>query len=610
MSNDAQRLLAAIPIESYIQRFVPLKQKGANLWGLCPFHSEKTPSFSVSPSRSIFHCFGCGKGGNLISFVMEYDKVTFPEALGILSDYSGIPLEERFQANPQAKEEKDLARKVLEWVYREYRKALPGSPALAYLVSRGVNEKTIEHFGLGYVPPGESFLEQRLSLSFSLSEKPGVVAALTDVGVLGERESGGYYQRFFGRLLFPIYNTEGKLAAFGGRILESRENTAKYINSPESKLFHKKEVLFHLSHAREAIRTNGYCVIVEGYFDVVGLYQIGIENVVAPLGTAFTASQVKLLRRFTDKVVLFLDSDTAGVDAAYRSLSLLREGGINAHVVVQNSKEKTDPFDIALRDGIEAYTLIDSAISELDFFLWYFFRHKNDISQIGGKRSAIKGFFDEVKHLTSEVDRVEYLKSAASVLGLDTKVLQKDFSRYITGDKTIVSQSAAPASDANKSVEKAKQRREREVLYLFLKFPELWTETAFLKKISFDTASISLLFYFFHERIQSGEVWDFDRMGDVMHILEDPGLESEVAGLLIEFSGFDNITLPSARIEVERFVVQKEIDHLLSRREALQKKLQAEERLPGGAPYQIATELTDLNARIKREEEKIRFIKR
>ncbi len=610
MSNDAKRLLAAIPIESYIQRFVPLKQKGANLWGLCPFHSEKTPSFSVSPSRSIFHCFGCGKGGNLISFVMEYDKVTFPEALRILSDYSGIPLEERFQANPQAKEEKDLARKALEWVYREYRKVLPGSPALAYLVSRGVNEKTIEHFGLGYVPPGESFLEQRLSLSFSLSEKPGVIAALTDAGVLGERESGGYYQRFFGRLLFPIFNTEGKIAAFGGRILESKENTAKYINSPESKLFHKKEVLFHLSHAREAIRKNSYCVIVEGYFDVLGLYQIGIENVVAPLGTAFTASQVKLLRRFTDKVVLFLDSDTAGIDAAYRSLSLLREGGIHAHVVVQNSKEKTDPFDIAMRDGIEAYTLIDSAISELDFFLWYFFRYKNDISQIGGKRSAIKGYFDEVKQLTSEVDRVEYLKSAASVLGLDTKVLQKDFSRYIAGDKSIVSQSAAPSSGVNKSVEKAKLRREREVLYLFLKFPELWTEPAFLKNILFDTPSISLLFHFFHERIQSGEVWDFERMGDVMQILEDPGLESEVAGLLIEFSDFDKITLPSARLEVERFVVQKEIEGLSSRRDALQQKLQAEERLPGGAPNQIVAELTDLNARIKREEEKIRFIKR
>ncbi|MCS6984620.1 MAG: DNA primase [Leptospiraceae bacterium] len=500
--GDAQRLLQAIPLESYIGRYVSLKRRGRNLWGLCPFHREKTPSFAVSPERGIFKCFGCGKGGNLITFVQLYENVDFPAALRILADFAGIKLSSfAFETPTQDSERKEILA-LLEWVKEEYRQALVGSPAQEYLRQRGVSQDAISHFEMGYAPSESRFLEKRLAQRFgnnsSLWQKN--YEYLRKLGLIREnQEDSTSYNHFWDRLIFPIKDLSGKTIAFGGRIISEKENVGKYINSPESKVFQKKNSLFHLYEARDEIRKAGQAVLVEGYFDVVGLWEKKIANVVAPLGTAFTLEQAKTLKRYTNRVLFFFDQDAAGFGAALRSLKITRQLGLEGRVVVlQDAQAKIDPFDLSRTKNYEEILLfLDKAWEEREFVLWYFFKYRYNISKLAEKKQALLAFLEYVADLENEIEKEEYLRAASDELDSSLEVLKQEFRR-----RQKLSQETKVAQTSSK--EKPYFNDERILLFL-LHFPFLLAETTLLEQYEPSTEEARKLFAYLKDRFQAGQ---------------------------------------------------------------------------------------------------------
>ncbi len=531
--SDADRLLDAIPIEAYIQKFVTLKRKGNNYWGLCPFHKEKTPSFSVAPDKGIFKCFGCQKGGNLITFVKEYERVEFKEALKLLSEYSGIPLERSAQPR-KGGNKKDAAYKLNSWANDLFKGNLKSSIAENYLAERKLAAETISTFELGMAPEKYRYFEGEVERAFKQQQKP-TIDLLLELGLLGRNaDRNEIYNRFRGRLMFPIKDVRGNVIAFGGRILKDQKNTGKYVNSPESLVFSKKQSLYNIDKARDHFRSNEQAILVEGYFDVIGLWQGGIKNAVAPLGTAFTDEQARILKRYVDRVIIFFDSDGAGIEASYKSALIARKNNLEARVVIQPEGEtKSDPFDLAMSlDQIGLATLIDNARPAIKFFLWYFFVHSHNIQIVEEKRQALLKFFTFVEGIEYEWERVEYLKEAASILDFEMKVIRADYNRFISGR-------AAPAQPKDERPETQKpiiqaSRLEKETLALLLYFPDLWNNEVLLNQMKWKSQVAYLLYSFFRDRLKTGEHWAWQNLSEVISILPAE-LAGLLSGLVIEF---------------------------------------------------------------------------
>ena len=338
------KIYAAANIVEVISDFVSLKKKGVNYSACCPFHNEKTPSFVVSPSKGLYKCFGCGKGGNAITFVMEHERLTYPEALKWVAKKYGITVEER-EETPEEKQRNDDRESMLvanAWASDYFLKSIfetdEGlSVARSYFASRGLTDATIRKFGLGYCP-GRGDVMTQAALKAGYKEK-----YLVDTGLTIKRETGGYYDRFCGRAMFPIHTISGRVTAFSGRAL-SADNKAKYVNSPESPVYSKSNNLYGIYFAKSAIAKENLCILVEGNVDVVQMHQKGIENVVAPLGTALTVEQVRIIARFTNNITLLFDGDSAGVKAAIKGVDLVLKEGLNVRVVVLPEGEDPDSY--------------------------------------------------------------------------------------------------------------------------------------------------------------------------------------------------------------------------------------------------------------------------
>lgn len=525
MADDIARVLNAVSIETYISRFVSLKRKGNTYWGLCPFHAEKTPSFAVSAEKGIFKCFGCGKGGNVITFVMLYEKVEFLEALKILANYAGISLTGNRGGDAQKKEKQDLYR-LLEWVKDEYQKALAGSVGEKYLNERGISPEAVRHFVLGYAPATYRFLENALANSFreNTVEWQKNYQNLVKLGLIKEVE-GESYNLFRDRLIFPIKNTEGKYVGFGGRVVQEKENTGKYINSPESFLFQKKDLLFHLYEAKESIRKEGLAILVEGYFDVLGLWEKEIRNVVAPLGTAFTLSQAKLLKRYTDRLMLFLDQDHAGFEAAFRAIKVARQASLVARVVHIDSseKQKLDPFDISRKySRQEILLLLDQAKDELEFILWYFFEFKYDMKDLFAKKQALREFFQYISSFREEFEKEAYLKSAAEFLNIQPESLIKDFKR---GNVSLIRE--------ERTTKKQNDLRKKEigVLLLLLTYPELLGEEATLEYFFPKEEDVQKLYQYLLDRYHQGDIIKLQSLTELFHVFQTEHMHGFLAEL-------------------------------------------------------------------------------
>lgn len=344
--STIQRILDATDIVDVVKEFVTLRKSGANYKGLCPFHNEKTPSFTVSPARQLCKCFSCGKGGNAVSFVMELEQMTYPEAIKWLGRRVGIEVQEKELTDEErvAQSTRESMFAVNEWVNRFFQDTLHNgvdgvAQGMAYLRSRGIRDDMIAKFGLGFSPQQKQALVHA-ALSHGFKEE-----YLLKTGVCYKKEgSGQLCDRFHGRVIFPVFTVSGKVVAFGGRILSGDKNIAKYVNSPESEIYSKSHELYGLYQAKSAIVKQGNCFLVEGYTDVISMHQSGIENVVASSGTSLTEGQVRLLHRFTENITVLYDGDAAGIKASLRGIDMLLSEGLNVKVLLLPDGDDPDSF--------------------------------------------------------------------------------------------------------------------------------------------------------------------------------------------------------------------------------------------------------------------------
>ncbi len=415
-----QRVKDATDIVSVVGEYVPLKKAGTSYKGLCPFHSEKSPSFTVSPSRNGFHCFGCGKGGNVITFIMEMEKITFPEAFRLLADKAGIVLPkpqetERDQAAERARERMQELNEFAGKFFHECLLSPEGQKAREYFKARGFTKETAVKYQIGFAPPGWDSLK-------NAAQKAGYTPEeLLAAGLLVlHEEKKSTYDKFRNRLMFPVKNNYDKIVAFGGRSLGD-DPGPKYLNSPETLLFHKSECLYLLDMAREAIRQKGYVMVVEGYFDALALHHFGFENTVATLGTALTSQHGRLLQRYTKEVIFSYDADAAGQAAVLRGFEPLIQAGLNIRVLVMPDAKDPDEY-LQKHTKQEFEGLIEKAP---DFFRWWAqsLKKKFQGAPVEERLRALQGFAPLILQIPNEVTVQAACAAIESELGLDNRDL-------------------------------------------------------------------------------------------------------------------------------------------------------------------------------------------
>ncbi|HEX7880133.1 MAG TPA: DNA primase [Candidatus Eisenbacteria bacterium] len=405
------RVREATDIVALVGEQVRLTRAGRSYKGLCPFHTEKTPSFHVNPDRQIYHCFGCGAGGNAISFLIEHAKLTFPEAVRTLAERAGIPLPTRTE-DAGADLEIGRIHEALALAQEFFRERLNhrevGRPAREYLESRDITMETAESFGLGFAPDGWANF-------FDVASKRFTVEILSRAGLVVPKDAGGGYDRFRNRLMVPIASSSGRVIAFGGRTLGDDE--AKYINSPESPVYQKGQLLFGLAMARDAIRRLDEAILVEGYFDHLRVFAAGFTNVVAVAGTAFTSAQATLLRRHAANVLLVFDGDSAGLNAAWKASGLCLAAGLAPRFVILPEGE--DPDSLVRRDGPGAFRVaLDEALDLVGFTA------ARLIPKLG-KEEALRRLVDQVRESPDPIRRRLLVQEAADRLRFDEGVLVK-----------------------------------------------------------------------------------------------------------------------------------------------------------------------------------------
>ena len=398
--EQIEEVRRANDIVDVIKEYVPLKRAGKDFKALCPFHNEKTPSFQVSPTKQIFKCFGCGKGGNVFSFVMATERLEFPEAVEYLARRAGIELEKRVEVRERNRRRDSLFEMNL-WAavvfHRGMRNTDDGRPGRDYLASRGLDESIQKTFRLGYAPDSWDFL-LRLGSSKGYTAKDLAAAGL----VLPKQGGKGHYDRFRNRVIFPIFDVRGRVVGFGGRALD--DSTPKYLNSPETSVFSKSTCLYGLDAAKEGVLREKRVVVVEGYTDCLMAHQHGVDWVVATLGTALTAQHVRTLRRYADEVLLVFDGDDAGRSAAERSVELFLEEDVDVRVVLLPSG--SDPCDVLVSEGREAFLKYLEASTDVFDLKMEMIGSRHDLSRVRGREAAIE-------------DVLETLSTAASSLRQD-----------------------------------------------------------------------------------------------------------------------------------------------------------------------------------------------
>ena len=420
----AERVKQQADIVRVIGEYVRLKKTGANFTGLCPFHQEKTPSFAVHPVKQIYHCFGCGQGGDVFKFVMEMEKCAFPEAIRVVAEKCGIAIPKPRERSPEERQENqqrsalvEVHREAAAFFARQLHESPEGKVAFAYLEDRGLNREAMMRFGLGYAPSSGDALLRALKRKYP--EK-----LLESSGLFSRDQSGRLFDRFRRRILFPISNESGKVIAFGGRSMG--DDMPKYLNSPETPIYSKSNVLYHLDRAKEGLRKSDFAILVEGYMDAIAVARAGISNVVASCGTSLAEPQVKLLGRFTRRVVVNYDPDTAGQAATERSLNLLLEKEFDVRVLALPGA--ADPDKFIHEQGVEAYkNLLREAPSYLDYLVAR--ARKMDRSSAAGRLAAINFLMPYVQRVPDRLLRSEWATRIAAQLQVDEPVLRESLRR-------------------------------------------------------------------------------------------------------------------------------------------------------------------------------------
>src|SRR5690625_4277638 len=429
--NKIEEVRQANDIVDVVSGYVQLKKQGRNHFGLCPFHNENTPSFSVNEEKQIFHCFGCGKGGNVFSFVMEIEHYNFIEAVKYLAEQSQIQLPEIKESNQnKLSEEASNLLDAYEWLNKYYHHLLKytenGEQALGYFKERGINQETIDTFQLGYAPNDET-----ITIDFLLN-KGFHQQALIKSGVLSMKGQSAT-DPFRGRIVFPINNHLGKTVGFGGRAIK-KEHQPKYLNSPENELFHKGNLLYNFDLAKNEIRKKGEVIVLEGYMDVITAYQAGFKNTVATLGTALTEFQAKLLKRYAETVIIAFDADQAGIEASYQAALTLQK--IDADIRIARIPNQSDPDKFILDKGSDAFQ--SQVLDQSQTFTKFYMEYKQKDYNLTIESDRLEYIEEMIKHLSTiqnEVERELYIKDLKNKFDLTEETLTNEVNRHIKNNK-------------------------------------------------------------------------------------------------------------------------------------------------------------------------------
>jgi len=470
-----------IDIVDLISGYVNLKHAGQNWKGLCPFHAEKTPSFTVSPSKQIYHCFGCSSGGDIFTFLMKYENVTFPEAVSILAKKAGVTLKPA-QKDTVASGEKEVLfsmhRDAVSFFQQHLNK---NTKADGYLTGRGINAEARQRFSLGYAPRTWNALLTYLTrkgYKMEMIMKSGLVT----------QGAKGVYDTFRDRIMFPIHDLKGDVIAFGGRIMENEE--PKYLNSPETVIFNKRRVLYGLHQAKESIKTSGHALFMEGYLDVITSHMYGFRNSVAPLGTAFTQEHGKLIKRFVEEVVLVFDSDEAGRKAARNAANILFEAGLDVRVL--SFPDKEDPDSFLRKRGEKAFQeLLNEPLTIIDFYT----------SQKKDRKEVVGEALETISVIPNRILQGEYIKALSEKLGIRESYVAEEFQRIRKPNRPADKSFSPPAGPGVRQLEEY-------LIKILLKMPEKTGEASgMISEEDFQDAASRAVF----QKIKSG-VSDFHEL--------------------------------------------------------------------------------------------------
>ena len=448
-----ERILDSAKIEEVVGDFVTLKRRGVNLIGLCPFHNEKTPSFTVSPAKNLCKCFGCGKGGNPVHFIMEHEQLSYYEALRWLAKKYHIEIKEREMTDEEKREEsiRESLFVINQYALQHFIDTLHESEegkaiGLNYFRHRGLRDETIKKFCLGYsLEQRNSFAQKAVAAGY----KPELIAKS---GVCYSTDDGRLQDRFWGRVIFPVHTVSGKIVAFGGRILQNNAKAAKYVNSPESEIYHKSDHLYGLYFSKQAIIQKDHCILVEGYLDVISMHQAGIQNVVASSGTSLTTGQIKLIHRFTKNITLLYDGDKAGIKASIRGIDMLLEEDMNINVVLLPDGEDPDSYSQThSTEEVEQYI----QRNKVDFIRFKTNLLLDEVGEDPIRRAGLVS--DVVKSIAvvpNEILRSEYIKKCSEMLNVGEELLVKEVAklRRQKAEEAYKKQTAgneAPAEESN-----------------------------------------------------------------------------------------------------------------------------------------------------------------
>jgi DNA primase len=464
--SDADEIKSRINIVDFIGKRVTLKKTGRNYKGLCPFHNEKTPSFIVSPERQTFHCFGCGKGGDVLAFVMEYDHVDFVEALEELAEVTGVKLTRRVGETPEGKlkqkifEVNHLASEYYQYILTKHKL---GEKARDYLKHRGVSDKSIKTFGLGYSPNSWDTLSAYL-------KKKGYDTGLLSAAGLTIARTGGYYDRFRGRVMFTLKDHRGNVVGFSGRVLDPTAKEAKYINTSETPVYIKGNVLYGLDVTKSAIQKENEAIVMEGELDLISSFQAGISNVVAIKGSALTEGHVNLIRRYTERLAFALDSDIAGDAASRRGIEIADRAGLDMRVVILPSGK--DPDDAVRENAAAVKKAIKNAIPIYDYFISSAVK-RFDAGTAFGKKKVSEELLPILAKIENPIVQGHYIKKLAKTLDTSEETIAESMRRLSRGAGMAVKIDESQAAATTRS-----QKLETYILALILqgKTAELFEE--------------------------------------------------------------------------------------------------------------------------------------
>lgn len=427
MEAFVERVSEQTDILHIVQGYVPLKRRGNRYWGCCPFHQEKTASFSVLPDKGFFYCFGCHAGGNAFKFLSLIENISYFDAIKLQAEKLGIPLPERKRSPQEVAREREIQdlRKVNELARDFFHNCLTmthmGERGKAYFAGRGIRQETIEEFQLGYAPPAwdklsTAFLKRGIKQEFLLAS-----------GLCAERkQGGGLYDRFRGRVIIPIADERGRVVGFGGRVLD--DSTPKYLNTPETVLFNKRKLLFGLDRSHRAIQQEGRAIVVEGYMDAISVFDAGVHNVVASLGTSFTPEHAKKLLHYAPEICFCYDSDEAGQKATIRALSIVRDTGARVRVIVV--PDGKDPDEFIRKHGADAFrALVEKALPLVEYRLRYVLSHTN-YDTLDGKVKALHEMMPVLAGIREAAVRSEYERRLAQTLMLDEGIVRSELHHY------------------------------------------------------------------------------------------------------------------------------------------------------------------------------------